>query len=876
MVIIYNIFIYPLEFFMQIVLEEALSFTGSPLISLVCVSIAVSLGSLPLYHMAESWQDKEREIQKKLKPKISEFKAVFKGSALNSYISTLYRQNGYHPSFAIRASFGLLIQIPFFFAAYHLLSNYSAFNGVETLFFKDLGKPDSLLSIGSLSVNIMPLLMTAVNIGSAIVYGKKTSLKEQFQLYGMALLFLVVLYNSTSALLFYWTCNNIFALIKNVVYLFIYKDGAITKREKTPELLQKLFKFIPDSSKETDRIFRLAAAAFIILTFISVPLAVLSSGSSSDFEEALSHYFYYLSTFSFVFFTAAVVIYYTFSKKARTVLCATALFLLLYGLVNTFVFAGNYGDMSHFVFNEELEIEMLEILLNIFSGVIIAGAVFLLLKKWIRFLRPALSVIIMSLILFSINESFAYKDKRTNILIAQIDLKDNHYAFSKTGKNVVVIMLDRFIGGYMPQILELMPNLNSDLDGFVYYRNSLSQASYTIGGVPPILGGWDYNVHNANILRTEVPLLKKLDESSRILPYNFDKNGYGVKIYRTDCINWFDKSTNWVDENNKEYIGNTKFIEPDYPKYREMWLQKNEKESGNDDTLRKKLLTFGLFRVSPLFVREFIYDNGEWHIESDVENEENYEKPDEKEFVIANQKSKYRRDTTLKYYAALDFLPEMSRVLEEEKGQFIFLSNNLTHEPHSINSDFEFEITGKVAYPRSVFNKFRRSLTAVRHLYTDAAALRLVNKWIQWMKDNGVYDNTRIIIVSDHGRDVYNPFFKQQRIPNTRKKAHPSYYNNLFLVKDFNAKGELVINTEDFMTSADVPALAVKDIIPDATNPYTGKKIEMPGNKFPFYIYDVQWRVEKQDKFKYRYHEKYMIEKFEDIDSPSKWRRIYE
>ncbi|HSW60578.1 MAG TPA: YidC/Oxa1 family membrane protein insertase, partial [bacterium] len=858
---------------MKSVLEWALSSTGSPLISLMVLSIAVSIGSLPLYHMAESWQDKERETQKKLKPKISEFKAVFRGSALNSYISTLYRQNGYHPAFAIRASFGLLIQIPFFFAAYHLLSNYSAFNGVTTALFKDLGKPDSLLSIGSFSANIMPLLMTAVNIGSAMVYGKKTSFKEQVQLYGMALLFLIVLYNSTSALLFYWTCNNIFAFIKNVVYLFIYKDGAITKREKDPELLQKLFKFIPDSSKETDKIFRLAAAAFTILTFISVPLAVLSSGSSSDFEEALSHYFYYLSAFSFVFFTAAVVIYYIFSKKARTILCAAALFLLLYGLINTFAFAGNYGDMSHFVFNEELEIEMFEILLNIFSGVILAGTVFLLLKKWPRFLRPALSVIIISLILFSINESFAYKDKRTNILIAQIDLKDNNYTFSKTEKNVVIIMLDRFIGGYMPKILELMPELGSDLDGFVYYRNSLSQASYTIGGVPPILGGWDYNVHNANLIRTDVPLLKKLDESSRILPYNFDKSGYGVKIYRTDCINWFDKSTNWVDENNKEYIGNTQFIEPDYPKYREMWLQKNEKESGNDDTLRKKLLAFGLFRASPLFVREFIYDKGEWHIESDVENEENYEKPDEKKFVIANQKSKYRRDTTLKYYAALDFLPEMSRVLEEGKGQFIFLSNNLTHEPHSINSDFEFEITGKVTYPRSVFNKFHKSLTAVRHLYTDAAALRLVNKWIQWMKDNGVYDNTRIIIVSDHGRDVYNPFFKQQRIPNTRKKAHPSYYNNLLLVKDFDSQGELRTENE-FMTSADVPALAVKDIIPDAVNPYTGKKIEMPKNKFPFYIYDVQWRVEKQDKFKYRYHEKYVVEKFEDIDSPSKWRRL--
>ncbi|HQM85286.1 MAG TPA: hypothetical protein PLD55_11460, partial [bacterium] len=74
--ILYDIFIYPLEFLMNSVLEEALSLTGSPLLSLLVLSIAVSVGSLPLYHVAESWQDKERETQKKLKPKISEFKAV--------------------------------------------------------------------------------------------------------------------------------------------------------------------------------------------------------------------------------------------------------------------------------------------------------------------------------------------------------------------------------------------------------------------------------------------------------------------------------------------------------------------------------------------------------------------------------------------------------------------------------------------------------------------------------------------------------------------------------------------------------------------------------------------------------------------------------
>ncbi|MGI6393557.1 MAG: YidC/Oxa1 family membrane protein insertase [bacterium] len=862
---------------MQIVLERALSLTGSPLISLVVLSVAVTLGALPFYHFAESWQDEERKIQKKLRPKIDEFKSVFKGAALNSYIRTLYRQNNYHPMLAIRSSLGLLIQIPFFFAAYHLLSNYSPFNGVETVLFNDLGKPDAMVTIAGFSVNILPLLMTAVNICSILIYGKKTSLKENLQLYGIALLFLIVLYNSPSALLFYWTFNNLFALVKNLIYLLIYKDGAITKREKgvskTTQKIEKLFNFIPDSTKETGKMFKLSLAGFLLLSFISAPLAVLSSGSSSDFEESVFYFLNYLFFFSLAIFLAGLLLFYVSNSKVKTVLAFTALFALLFGLANTFVFAGNYGDMSHFVFNEDLEIDTLEVTLNLLTGAVLLAVTSLFFKKRTRAVRQVLPVILISLIFFSANEAFAYNKKRAKT--HSNALEENHYLFSKTEKNVVILMLDRFIGGYIPEIIELMPNLKTDFDGFVYYKNSLSQASFTIGGVPPILGGWEYSVHNANNFRTDVPLLKKLDESSRVLPYNFDKAGYGVKIFRTDYINWFDTDTNWVDESNKEYIGNTLFIKPDYPKYREMWLKKHEKEGGSDDALRKKLLAFGLFRASPLFAREFIYDEGEWHIEQE-EVQPDYEKPDEQKFVIANQKSKHRRDTTLKYYAELDFLPELSRVVEGDKGQFTFISNNLTHEPHSINSDFKYEITGKVAYPRTMFVKFNRSLTSLRHLYTDAAALRLVNNWLSWMKENGVYDNTRIVIVSDHGRDVFNPFFKQQRIPKTRKKAHPAYYNNLFLVKDFNSRGTLVTETESFMTSADVPAIAVKDLIADPINPYSDEKIEIPENKFPFYIYDIQWRVEKQDKFKYRYHEKYVIDKFEDIDSPSKWRRLYD
>ena len=125
----------------------------------------------------------------------------------------------------------------------------------------------------------------------------------------------------------------------------------------------------------------------------------------------------------------------------------------------------------------------------------------------------------------------------------------------------------------------------------------------------------------------------------------------------------------------------------------------------------------------------------------------------------------------MKYYAVLDFLPEFSKADNDSKNRFFYLSNNLPHEPHTINMNFEYEPTGKVSYPKKIHRKFGKSTNSLKHLYTDTATLRLVRDWIEWMKENGVYDNTRIILVSDHGRDVYNPFFDRQKIPGARKKS---------------------------------------------------------------------------------------------------------
>ena len=79
---------------------------------------------------------------------------------------------------------------------------------------KDLGAPDGLIVIGGIAINLLPILMTLINVISSALYLKGFPLKTKIQLYGMAAFFLVFLYNSPSALVFYWTLNNLFSLIK--------------------------------------------------------------------------------------------------------------------------------------------------------------------------------------------------------------------------------------------------------------------------------------------------------------------------------------------------------------------------------------------------------------------------------------------------------------------------------------------------------------------------------------------------------------------------------------------------------------------------------------------------------------------------------------
>ncbi|NLP48502.1 MAG: membrane protein insertase YidC [Clostridiales bacterium] len=226
-----NLIVAPFAKIIGFIFLSMLSIFKSPGLTLIFLSIAVNIILLPFYYLAERIEKKERDIQDKMKPKIDEFKSVYKGYELHLYVKNVYRLHGYKPIYSLRGLISLLIQLPFFMGAYYYLSSYSGFQGVGFLFFNDLSKADALLSFAGLQINILPFLMTFLNLASGFVYSKGKEAKDKITIVVIALLFLIILYKSPSSLLIYWTFNNLFSLIKNLVLI---KLEAKKKKEGEP------------------------------------------------------------------------------------------------------------------------------------------------------------------------------------------------------------------------------------------------------------------------------------------------------------------------------------------------------------------------------------------------------------------------------------------------------------------------------------------------------------------------------------------------------------------------------------------------------------------------------------------------------------------
>lgn len=845
---LYTVIIYPLIQIIEFSFVLFDSVFKNQGIAVIGVSLAVSILCLPLYIVAEHWQQIQRDTEKKLEPGIQRIKSVFKGDEQYMILTTFYKENHYHPLMALRSSFGLLIQIPFFMAAYSFLSNLESLRGYSFLFIRDMGAQDALFSIGGFPVNVLPIAMTLINIIAGAIYTKGFKFKDKITIYGMALIFLVILYSSPAGLVLYWTMNNVFSLVKNIFYkiknpakvlyiifaaaifgldfyvLFVH-NGFLHKRillaaiatallgvpflaKYVSRLLDTTLKSLAENKKSRFGIFFVSSVALCLFAGSVIPSFIIGS-SPVEFSNIDGYgsplYFIYNSTIQtfglFVFWMSCV--YFLFNARIQAGFTVIMPVLLFVALIDAFVFSGDYGTLSRLItFAENIDsAPAWQSVLNSICIIIAVCVPVILLKfKKEKILNGILAVILIAeagisvVHIAQIQKGYSEYKKTVADKIQEVDSISPLYHVSKAGKNVFVIMLDRAENSYVVPIFEAFPELYDIYDGFTLYHNTASWNQGTLLASPPLFGGYEYIPSEINKRKTE-KLVDKQNEALLTLPRIFTEQADFTA--QVSDLSWANYS--WIPDMSicAPYEKIEGFnVER---KYTDLWVKQNpDKVRANitSTCLKRNLVWFSLFKAVPLFARDSVYDDGSWW-SSDEQTS------DIMEFID--------------YYSALDYMPELTD-FSAEGNKFFAIVNDTTHSGQVLQApDYVPSI--------DVEDRTHSKVEKYRSVSGNIAAFKRFGEWLQYLKENGCYDNSRIIFVADHGIGTTEGFkldFEQTEFP---QGYNPDHNHPLLLVKDFNAKGKLSVN-EDFMTNADVPAIATKGIIENPKNPATGKEIK--------------------------------------------------
>jgi hypothetical protein len=235
-------------------------------------------------------------------------------------------------------------------------------------------------------------------------------------------------------------------------------------------------------------------------------------------------------------------------------------------------------------------------------------------------------------------------------------------------------------------------------------------------------------------------------------------------------------------------------------KYTDIWIKEhNLPFPSTGEIIKRNLLWYSLFKTMPLIFRKGVYLQGDWCSPGLLQ----------------------KATLTLNGYSVLDYLPRLTGFNPAKENTVLLMVNNTTHD-HSFLEAPEYKPAMTVTnYGTSPF----RRETAY---HTNIAAIKRLGDWFDFLKENRVYDNTKLILVSDHGS-------QENFVTNIGLPFNVDNYNPLLMVKDFNASGTLITDNT-FMSNADVPVLAFKDIIGGPVNPFTGVKVTNEAKKSPLYI----------------------------------------
>lgn len=182
-------------------------------IAIILLTLIVRIIFWPLTHKGTESMKRMQELQPQLKALQEKYKD--KPQKLQQETMALYRDNKVNP---LGGCLPMLIQIPVFFALFSVLRSAVELRYAPFLWVGDLSAPENLFQgmvpfIGS--INLLPLLMTVTQIWQTkLTPAAGDPMQQKMMMWMMPIMMLLFLYSMPSALVLYWTANQVAMIVQ--------------------------------------------------------------------------------------------------------------------------------------------------------------------------------------------------------------------------------------------------------------------------------------------------------------------------------------------------------------------------------------------------------------------------------------------------------------------------------------------------------------------------------------------------------------------------------------------------------------------------------------------------------------------------------------
>ena len=407
--------------------------------------------------------------------------------------------------------------------------------------------------------------------------------------------------------------------------------------------------------------------------------------------------------FAWIFGTAATVsavIAFLSPKKGIKYFLPLALVgnILLYLQQNILVWDYGVLDGSDLDFAANNSLGVLDLIAWL-GGIILAV---LFAKRIIKFTREILFFSVVMALVGFVPAFMSAVDATSQSSFSTTD--KTKFAISKN-RNVIVINFDAYQSDIFWDIIDQEPALKDKFEGFKFYHDASGVFSRTYPSIPAILTGKRY--------RKEEPIFEFIREAyTPSLLEDLKVAGWNVEIYPYDAA-----TVALSDRIADNAIGG---------------VRRADKISGY-----LKALDLSIFRSVPHWIKPIVYNGGELFVSPRL-NHRLTSKNDANDAEIVSLPS-------MGDHLGTSFLGQVAKYSssEGEQSSFRFYSLLMPHVPFTLNRKLERENLG----PGDSFEAYRE--------YSRATVTVMI-RYLEELKRLGIYDNTAIFFVSDHGGGTFN------------------------------------------------------------------------------------------------------------------------